>query len=101
MQVLGRERPRSWCVCDRGLRWLLGGFIESNGRFQHQHDLKAFRADITDHPGNLIGFGYGLVNGFAKLLNEIAYLTIQIQPPRARTVAFFLPYFGFDKTAMT
>jgi len=101
IQILGSKRSSTRGIRGQRLGWFRRGFIEPDGRFQHQHDLKTFRADVAYHSCNLVGFSYGLVDGFAKLLNKVAYLAIQIQPPRAGTVAFFLPYFGFDKRAMS
>jgi hypothetical protein len=81
IQILGGEGSGAGGIRRLRLCRLRGGFIEPDRRFQDQHDLKALRADIAHHAGDLIGFSYGLVDGFAKLLNEIAYLAIQIQPP--------------------
>jgi hypothetical protein len=64
--------------------------VQPDGGFQHEHHFKPLGSDIANNAGDLIGFCNGVVDGFPKLLNEIAYLAIQVQPPRGRWSRF--PY---------
>jgi hypothetical protein len=84
IHVLCCERTRSGNFRSGFFRgWIVSRLrlVQPDGRFQHQHDFKAFGSDISHHSGNLVGFGNAFVDGFAQLFYEIAYLPIQIQPP--------------------
>lgn len=83
IQILRSERPRLRCFRHGLLCRFFLRLIQPDGRLQHQHHLKPLGPDVAHYAGDLIGFRNRFVDGFAQLLNEIAYLTIQIQPPRA------------------
>ena len=61
----------------RTLRLLLH-LVQPDGRFQHEHHLKALAANIGDDAGNLRRLGHALVNRLAQLLNQFAEFLIQV-----------------------
>ena len=56
-------------------------FVQTDGRLEHQEDIKPLLPDLADDARNLLAFGYRLVNGFAELLNEVLDLLIQRHLP--------------------
>ena len=80
-KVVAREWPMR-----RFVAVLLGGgivldFVQTDGRLEHQEDIKALLPDLANDARYLLALRYGLVNGFAELLNEVLDLLIQRHLP--------------------
>lgn len=63
---------------------LLFHLIESDGRFQHQQNIKPLLTDVLHYFGDLLGFGDRFVNGFSQLLDETTESLVQWTTPSSR-----------------
>ena len=65
------------CIGFGGVFGLFFDFVEADGGFEHEQDVEALLADVLDDACDVFRFGDGLVDGFAKLLDQVLYLLIQ------------------------
>lgn len=65
----------------------VGGFgldlVKADGGFEHEEDVEALLADVSDDPGDVFRLGDGLVDGLAEFLDQVFDFLVQCQPPGA------------------
>ena len=76
IHILRRE-SHAILRCLACVRARLYHFIQSDGRLQHQENVKTLAADILNDTRDLLRFGNTLMNRFAELLHEFAQILVQ------------------------